>query len=63
MRKVIVYKRTVLGKEEDFTGTFHGFFQCGDNENGFDVIAVVEDEDGHVYERNTDWIRFIPEGK
>jgi hypothetical protein len=63
MRKMVVYKKTVLGTEEGFTGTFHGFFQCGNNEDGFEVVAVVEDEDGRIFELNTNWVKFVPEDK
>jgi hypothetical protein len=60
MRKVVVYK-TRLKKEELFRGTFHGFFQSGNNDDGFYPVVVIEDREGNVHEYNTEYVKLLSE--
>ena len=62
MRKVAVLSPD--GTKQDFIGWFHGFFQCGDNENGTESIAVTEDiETGACFEIQTYRVVFVDKPK
>lgn len=39
-------------------GWFHEWAQCGDQENGLEKFALVEDEKGQIYEISTIDITF-----
>jgi len=40
-------------------GFFHGFFSEGDNENGIETYAIVEDNEGIVHTVSTAQMKFL----
>jgi len=53
-----------LIKGSIYKGWFHGFFTCGSNDDGLDNFALIEFEDGSMYEHYTlDTVRFLDRGE
>lgn len=58
-----VTEKLELKKGQIYKGLFHGFFQEGNLNDGVDMFAMIELENGKVFKYFHDELRFLDESK